>query len=308
MGIFTPSYLKEGPGVSKDARKKKGVFLLIDVMFRKFFKLMQANFLYFVVSLPYLAILFIFVSPFVINGLGLNLDIGATADFDAETMHGVAEVFARTVITIGLFNFMGSGPASAAYAYICRCYTRGEHTWILSDGKDIFVENFLQSICLAALDVVAICIIMNAIVFYSALTASNAMFGVVRYVTIILLMLYITMHYYAYQIMVTYKCKFTDLIKFSIIIAFAKLPLTVILTVICGGLYYLAMTYIAAANPFMFAILYAIVGLTLMRFPIEFFAARVIEKNIKAEQKRIKREEEKEEAVFSDDPLSENEE
>ncbi|MBR0366670.1 MAG: hypothetical protein IJH94_07740, partial [Clostridia bacterium] len=295
MGIFTPSYLKEGPGVSKDARKKKGAFLLIDVMFRKFFRLMQANFLYFVVSLPYLAILFIFVSLFVINGLGLNLNVGAAAGFDAETMYGLAEVFARTVITIGLFNFMGSGPASAAYAYVCRCYTRGEHTWILSDGKDKIVENFLQSIILVVIDVVAICLIMNAIAFYGALTASNTMFGIVRYVTIFLLMLYITMHYYIYQIMVTYKCSFKDLIKYSIIITFAKLPLTVILTVICGGLYYLAMTYIAAANPFMFALFYAIVGLTLMRFPIEFFAARVIEKNIKAEQKRIKRDEEKEE-------------
>ena len=137
MGLFTPSYLKEGPGVSKDARKKKGVFLLFDVMFRKFFKIIQANCLYFAVSLPYLAILFMFVSPFVINGLRLNLDVGATGDFDAKTMHSMAEVFARTVISIGLFNFMGSGPASAAYAYICRCFTRGEHAWILSDGKDM---------------------------------------------------------------------------------------------------------------------------------------------------------------------------
>ena len=261
-------------------------------MFRKFFKLMQANFLYFIVSLPYIAILFMFVSPFVINGLGLDLNVGATPDFDEETMKGVAEVFARSVISIGLFNFLGSGPASAAYAYICRCYTRGEHTWILSDGKDIFKDNFFQAMGLVVLDILIICLIMNAINFYGALAATGGVFLAVRYATFLLLMLYITMHYYIYQIMVTYKCSFMDLIKYSIIISLAKLPLTVILTVITGGIYYLCMTFIATTNPFIFAILYGIIGLTLMRFPIEFFAARVIDKNINAEQKRTKREQE----------------
>ena len=292
MGIFTPSYLREGPGVSKDAKKKRGVFLLIDIMFRKFFKLMQANFLHFVISLPYVAILFMFVSPFVINGLELNLDVGAAAGFDAETMKGVAEVFARSVIAIGLFNYLGSGPASAAYAYICRCYTRGEHTWILSDGKDIFKANFFQAMGLVVLDILVICLVMNAVKFYGALSVGSGVFTAVRYATFFLLMLYITMHYYIYQIMVTYKCSFIDLMKYSIIISLAKLPLTVILTVITGGIYYLFMTFIATANPFIFAILYGIIGLTLMRFPLEFFAARVIDKNINAEQKRTKREQE----------------
>lgn len=285
MGLFTPGYLKEGPGVDKNAKKKKGVFLLVDVMFRKFFKITKANLLYFIVSLPYLAVLFVFVSQFVIGGFGLNLDIGATESYDAETMSVLANLFARTVITLGLFNFMGSGPASAAYAYFCRCYTRGEHTWLLSDGKDMIKENFVQSMLLVVADVVVIWLMMNAFYFYGRLAEKGQIFLFIRYVTFMMFMVYLTMHYYVYQIMVTYRCSFLNLIKYSVIIALAKLPLTVILTAICGVLYYLGSMYIAAANPVIFAILYAVIGLTLMRFPIEFFAARVLEKNINAERK-----------------------
>ena len=37
MGLFN-SYLKEGPGVDKNAKRKKGIFLYFDIVFSKFFK------------------------------------------------------------------------------------------------------------------------------------------------------------------------------------------------------------------------------------------------------------------------------
>ena len=291
MGIFSFNYMKEGPGVDKNAKKKKGFFLYIDIVFRKFFKIMKANFLYLLVSLPYLAIVFAFLTSIIMNGLGINTTMEAAGDYSAEELSGIAEVLMRTVITVFIFNFLGSGPASASYAYVSRCFTRGEHTWIGSDGWDKFKENFKQAMLLLILDVVLIFFITNAINFYKVLgnEASGGMetiFRLARYFTIAIAFIYTVIHYYAYQIMVTYVCTFRNLIKNSAIIALAKLPMTVLLTLITGAVYYLAVSYIATVNPFLFVIVYGVLGLTFMRFPIEFYAARVIEKNIRAENKK----------------------
>ena len=48
--FFNPT--KEGPGVSKNAPQKKRFFLFWELYFRKFFKLIQANFIYILFSLP----------------------------------------------------------------------------------------------------------------------------------------------------------------------------------------------------------------------------------------------------------------
>lgn len=50
FGLF--DYSKPGPGVSKNAPKKKSFFVFLEIYFRKFWKLMIANLLYVLVSLP----------------------------------------------------------------------------------------------------------------------------------------------------------------------------------------------------------------------------------------------------------------
>lgn len=56
-GLFgTFDYNKPGPGVSKDGPKKKSFFVFFEIYFRKFWKLLQANLLYLLVSLPVVTI------------------------------------------------------------------------------------------------------------------------------------------------------------------------------------------------------------------------------------------------------------
>ncbi len=49
MGLFSlkPDYVSDGPGVSKNAPKKHRFFLFFEVLFNKFFKLINLNFIYF---------------------------------------------------------------------------------------------------------------------------------------------------------------------------------------------------------------------------------------------------------------------
>ena len=52
MGLFKYNYNKPGPGVSKNEPEKKAFFRFFELYGRKFFKLMYANLLYVLVSLP----------------------------------------------------------------------------------------------------------------------------------------------------------------------------------------------------------------------------------------------------------------
>lgn len=52
MGLFGVNYAKEGPGIDKNAPQKKRFFLFWDIYFRKFWKLIQLNLVYFLFYIP----------------------------------------------------------------------------------------------------------------------------------------------------------------------------------------------------------------------------------------------------------------
>lgn len=50
MGLFSSSYYKEGPGVEKNERKKKGFFAFFEIFFRNFWGLFLVGFVYSLIS------------------------------------------------------------------------------------------------------------------------------------------------------------------------------------------------------------------------------------------------------------------
>ena len=50
MGFFSNSYYKEGPGVQKNERKKKGFFAFFEIYFRNFWGLFSVSFVYMLMS------------------------------------------------------------------------------------------------------------------------------------------------------------------------------------------------------------------------------------------------------------------
>lgn len=474
MGLFN-GYLKEGPGIDKNAKKKKGFFLYIDILFRKFFNLIKANLLYVLFSIPFILIIFMFVAPNVMSWLGVtetlpedarnavynsmnvhkgdfgksqntdgisalfgysadNAEVGfysvsglynksedksgfvtVTVDVPADgeytgyilcnsdkeerfevmldnksigntaysisdsvkyssgdnamyilsiTMDGISSgrhavkiqapkgetapdfsAFAVslngetenvnvysvgeksvdisttaqnsanegtklvkdieseilkyealyfyilvTLFTILIFNFLGSGPISAAYAYASRCFTRGEHTWLFSDGKDQVKENIKNSMLMFILNMVVLLVTMIAYYFYGSTSFSGAMAYVAMFARpfmAVIIFLLIIINMFAYQVMVTYECKFKDLIKNSAILAIAKLPMCLLLTVISTVL--IGVICLNIGDTLVSVIIYAVIGLMFTRYSIEFYAARVLEKNMRNLKKREKK-------------------
>lgn len=283
MGIFGGGYTKPGRGVDKNEPKKKGVFLFFDILIHKFGKLIGANCLYAAVSILWIAALFFFGGMIFVN-LGI-VDIvakslsSAAAGIDAEQVQGSVLIALQIMFAVSVFVLWGSGPASAAYAYVNRCFTRGEPVWVASDAMDKFKENFKQGMIVLLIDALLLLFGINAISFYYGfyLAQGNVMWLMLTYITVLALVVYTMMHPYLYQIMVTFKCSIGALYKNAFIITMAKLPGNLFTTAVSVIVLALLFSFI---NPLAAALVVFVAGLCVTRYVTEFYAARVIERSI----------------------------
>ncbi len=273
MGLFN-SYLKPGPGIEKDAPKKKGLFLYLELFSRKFFKIVQANALYFALSIPMILLVYTFVPVSIITRSTLGIESDPNKLLALE--HNLRSLLAMLALT-----FFGSGPASAGLAYIYRCITREEHAWIWSDFFQKIKENLKQSIVVIIVAVIAVFLASTAIYYYynMYIQSQNMLFAVLLYVVSIAFLIFTLMHIHIYQLMITYECKIIDLYKNAFVIAFAKLPLNLILSIISILITLTLFIYIEATfSLFLFLILFY----SIVRFPLDFYAARTINRLIDA--------------------------
>lgn len=283
MGIFGGGYMKEGKGVDKNEPKKKGFFLFVDVLMHKISKIIGTNCLYTMTSIIWIVLLYLFFG-LLIGNTGIVASIAekisaVEAGIDSAEMQGSILLLLQLVCTIGVFSMWGSGPATAAYAYIHRCFTRGEHAWVVSDGFDKVKENFKQGMLVVLFDAVILVFALNAGHFYYVLyhATSSIIWLVLSYIVVLVLLIYTMMHPYIYQIMVTFECSIWSIYKNALIISLAKLPINFLLLVISGAVIYAMFTFV---NPLAAALILVVAGLCLTCFPSHFYAARVIERSI----------------------------
>ncbi|MCD8180059.1 MAG: hypothetical protein LUF26_01065 [Firmicutes bacterium] len=283
MGLFGGGYDKPGKGVDKNEPKKKGFFLFFDVLIHKFSKFIGANCLYSLVSILWAAILFV-VGMFMLANTGIVTSLAAAME---GTGIGEADlqVILAIMFAVSVFVLWGSGPASAAYAYVNRCFTRGEPVWVASDGKDKFKENFKQGMIVVIIDLLVLVLGMNAVHFYYSLYAESGsiLWMLLTYVMVLALIIYTMMHPYLYQMMVTFECKTGALYKNALIITLAKLPGNFFLLLFDAAVLFALFLFI---NPIAAALIIAVIGLCITRYPGEFYAARVIERSILKDMKK----------------------
>lgn len=287
MGLFN-NYMKPGKGVSKDEPEKKGFFLYWDILFHKFSKILGANCMYMLTSLLWIAVLMFIYMQFIIPIMperisGFLQGLEGVENVEAVTQAMVLSMY--TMFAVMTFTMLGSGPVSASYAYIMRNFTNREHAWILSDGWDKFKENFKQAIFVVIVDAVILIVGVIALKFYYyKFTEGGVFFGIPCYIMVVALIVFMWMHFYIYQIMVTFSCTIKQLYKNALIFALGKLPMNIVLTVICAAVS--AAPYLLIANPFVSIIISGTIGLCFSRFVVEFYAARCMKKAILAGEKK----------------------
>lgn len=288
MGLFFGGYDKPGAGVDPNAPKKKGFFLYIELVMRKFGKFLQAGFLFSLISLPILVLVYI-ISAFVLAQpisavQNTALSIMQSAGVNEAEIPGQLGTITFSICSMTAVFFVtmwGSGPLSAGLSYIFRCFTREEHVWIVSDGKDKVRENLKQGLGVMAVDFVFLVFIPFAVTFYynlSKIAGLNFISTLIVYVLLLAALIYTMMHPYIYQIMVTFNCKFRDLFKNALLLTLGKLPINLLLTAIAVALIVLPVAFGGIMGGMVIVVIGLTAGYIVLRYPMEFYAARVIEK------------------------------
>lgn len=289
MGIFGGGYDKPGKGVDKNEPKKKGFFLFFDIIIRKFSKIVSTNCLYTLTSIIWIAILYFFAG-IILSGTSIVSNIAAEisaveSGISPEEMQGSIMVLLQLAFAVGIFSLWGSGPATAAYAYVHRCFTRGEPVWVASDGKDKFKENFKQGMFVLLIDAIVIVFGLNAAHFYYSLyiSSQNMIWLLLSYIIVLMFLVYSMMHPYIYQIMVTFECKIGAVYKNALLITMAKLPGNIFTFAISAVVIF---ALFSVLTPLIAALIIAVIGLCLTCYPGHFYAARVIERSILKDMKK----------------------
>jgi len=267
MGLFF-NYDKPGPGVEKDAPRKKGAPLYFELLGRNFSKLMLANMLYFAVSLPVFAIYFIIISYF--SGIAMPDAAGTMASLQINF-----------IITLMIMILWGVGPVSCGYAYILRNTAREEHTFLASDFFEKSKESFIRGVVFWFIDLVMLVSSATAVIVYKSLSESmGGIYTVLLFASGIIILLYTIMHFYIYEFEVTFENKLLQVYKNSFIMSLSTLPMCILITFI---IYFCTTVILGFLNPILSLIIAFVFWISVMRFIVDFYVARTIKRKLLTE-------------------------
>ncbi|MBE5783281.1 MAG: DUF624 domain-containing protein [Clostridiales bacterium] len=201
-------------------------------------------------------------------------------DFQMNTFYQAMS----TMLVWMIPSILITGPIQAGMAYITRNWARDEHAFVWSDFKDAVKENWKQGLGVSAITCVLPIVIYIGFQFYGDMAADNAFFILPQMVMVMLGLVWALGLTFMYPMMVCYKMSFKDLVKNSILMAIAKLPMTVAirLAMLLPALVCLVVFYFTGALLafLVLAIYYVFLGYALSRFVFASFTNAVFDKYI----------------------------
>ena len=244
-GFKIVDYSKPGKGVKKGSGANFTFAGFFKLLKRKFFDLSKVNLLWIVVNFP---LFFGFVA------LSGNFDIQYSCPADPlyPILHG-AELFGQNPAFMALWGVSGAntmmsrpGPvalvlylltalviltfgfANTGMAYVLRNHAREEYTDTLSDFFSAIKKNFLQALLLGIIDIALSFVVLFALVFYRTQATVSFLFSMLFYFSIFLAILWAIMHFYMYQLLVTFKLTTFKILKNSFIFALVGLKRNIV--------------------------------------------------------------------------------
>lgn len=236
--MFGYNYSRPGKGVNKRNPNQSRISIFFELLFRKLWDLCKANLTYILLSIPTLIVTMIVVGivssritnaamPIVAQMLGL-----ASVDTtNAELMQYVVRIDTslRIMLAFLFMVFLGQGPITAGFTYILRNYAREEHAWFFSDWWQHAKSNFLQALMVWIIDLVALCIFTVSIDVYAGFSGIAVYFvGIV----VVVCAIYLMMHFYIYQLMITFENSLKNIYRNAFILTMQKLPQNLLMLIV----------------------------------------------------------------------------
>ena len=261
MAFF--NYDKPGKGVEKDAPRAKGVFLYFDLLWRKLGRLVLSNLLYFVTSLPVLFVYY--MVAFALFGV-----------FLPEGTEAIAHNQAAIIAAITMATLWGTGPVSCGLGYILRSIAREEHAFVTSDFFEQSKKGFWHGLVYLGVDVIVLSISIIAINFYWNVAASGSVMGIAMLTSFVaIIAIYTAMHFYIYQVEITFCGKLLDTYKNSLLLAIATLPMCIFLGII---VVVVSVGFLGNLSPVGIVLCAVIIWMSALRLVPEFYTSRLIKR------------------------------
>lgn len=120
-----------------------------------------------------------------------------------------------------------TGPCTAGVAYVVRNWARDEHAFIWSDFKDAVKENWKQALLTSAITSVMPMLMYVGWRFYGQMAANQVIMILPQILVIMVGVIWALCVTYMYPLMVTYRLKYRDLIRNSLLLGVARLPMSI---------------------------------------------------------------------------------
>ncbi len=297
FGKFMNNYLygKSGKGdfTKEDMPTTRGQ-LLRDTLRTRLGGLLRLNLIYMLAWLPSMAVI-------AYHLLGLYSLLSAMGDLQAQAEAGTlaaAELALQTaqlsdtvksIVLMGLLMLAPclalTGPFTAGLCYVTRNWARDEHAFVWSDFKDAVKENWKPALGTAAITGVTPLVMYVCWMFYGELAQQNALFILPQVLTLMVGTVWLMCLLYIYPMMVTYRLRYRDLLRNSLLLAVGRLPGTAglkllsTLPLLIGAAVSIFTPYMQWAVAALF-LYYALYGFALSRFLGASYVNAVFDKYI----------------------------
>lgn len=245
-GFKFVDYSKPGRGVAKGSGANFTFLGFFKLVKRKFFDLSKVNMLWILANFP---LLFGFVA---LSG-NFNIEFSTPADPLYPIVSGAGLIGGDTPAFMALFGVIGknvtssyAGPvaevlyaltalavltfgfANTGMALVLRNHAREEYTDAFHDFFATIKKNFWQALLLGIIDLAITAVVVYDVLFFRLQATLSFMNSMLYFFSIFLLLLWVVMHFYMYQLLVTFKLSTFKILKNSFIFSLIGLKRNIV--------------------------------------------------------------------------------
>ena len=209
-----------------------------------------------------------------------------------EQMQQLASVNAGDMVRSMLFNrllwlvpcLLITGPFTAGLSYVTRNWARDEHAFIWSDFKDAVKANWKHALGLSAITAVLPMLGYVGWTYYGEMANQQAFMLLPQMLVLMIVIIWSLAITYMHPLQVSYELKFSGLIRNGLLLAVARLPMSVGIRLLHCVPAIIGVLVAFLWNPmygllFLFA-WYLLIGFSLSRFITASYTNAVFEKYI----------------------------
>lgn len=179
-----------------------------------------------------------------------------------------------------------TGPFTSGVCYVTRNWARDEHAFIWSDFKDAVKENWKQSIVISFITSLVPLMLYVCWNFYGSMANDNAFMVVPQVLTMMIGLMWCLGVTYFHPLIVSYKLRMRDVIRNGLLLAVARLPMSIGLRLLHALPMIIGVVLMLFASP-MYCMLglfayYLLIGFSLSRFVTASYTNAVFDKYINA--------------------------